>query len=391
LFLSVCIITKNEASNIQTCLDSVQQIADEIIIVDAFSADTTVEIAKNYTSKIYSKKWVDDFSLARNFSISKAKGDWILIIDADEELVYDDEFISNLKTTKTNTFSVIRKERYRQAHDSKLVQYPVTIIRLFKRTTEAQFQYPIHERLDDYFQSAQIEVGIQQYCYLNHHISPNTTLVDAKQEKYLQHIDRYLAKHPEDEWMLYQKIKTLQYFSRHNEILQITQNFHPKSLKIKVAIACILSQIYTAQKQPEKAIHILQSLKNAARFTIVNMLLGDIYFSQKKYFSALKKYLRLQTNRKSIDFENAPYISVYCEKEDKVYKIASVLYSMNAHALCLLYLDAHKKHLQADSLLLYAFIFLKKGNTQRALEYIRKARQKDPEWKKLIELENLYQ
>ncbi|QHI36321.1 hypothetical protein IMCC3317_16830 [Kordia antarctica] len=84
------------------------------------------------------------------------------------------------------------------------------------------------------------------------------------------------------------------------------------------------------------------------------------------------------------------YILSYCEKEDKVYKIASVLYTLKSYFLCILYLDVNKKYLQADSLLLYALIFLKKDDKKQALKFIRKAREKDQYWKKLIELENLY-
>ncbi|MFN4149737.1 MAG: glycosyltransferase family 2 protein, partial [Candidatus Sericytochromatia bacterium] len=84
--LSLCLITKNEEKNIARCLDSVQGIVDEIILLDTGSTDKTVEIAKNYNAKIFYSDWENDFSKARNESINKATGDWILILDADEEL-----------------------------------------------------------------------------------------------------------------------------------------------------------------------------------------------------------------------------------------------------------------------------------------------------------------
>ena len=371
-------------------MDSVKEIADEIIIVDAFSTDDTVAIAQKYTSKIYTKKWIDDFSFSRNFSISKAKGKWILIIDADEKFVYEPNFISKLKTTKTKAFSIIRKEMYRQQHDLKLVKYPVSIIRLFQRATNATFQYPIHERLDNYFHQENIRVSIHHDCYLEHHISLPAEQQHAKQEKYLKMIDTYLEKHPTDDWLMYQKIKTLKYFKRNDSVLESIKILKTNDLKIKVAANSILSQVYAESGQLDDAIKVLKALPSAKNSTIINILLGDFYFKKEKNLLALKHYVKLKTSSKSIDFSRAMYIISYCEKEDKVYKIASVLYALKLHFLCIIFLDFHKKYLQADSLLLYAFIFLKKEDTKQALKFIQKAREKDPYWKKLIELEQLY-
>lgn len=86
--LSVVMIVKNEQEMLETCLESVKN-ADEIIIVDTGSADKTKEIASKYTDKIYDFEWCDDFSKARNYALSKATGDWVLSIDADEELSSD--------------------------------------------------------------------------------------------------------------------------------------------------------------------------------------------------------------------------------------------------------------------------------------------------------------
>lgn len=390
MLLSVCIITKNEESNIKSCLDSIKDIADEIIILDSFSTDNTISIAQKYTSKIYSKKWIDDYSFSRNFTISKAKGEWILIIDADEEFNYDHNFISKLKATKTKAFSIVRKEIYRQHHDLKLVKYPVTIVRLFKRETNATFQYPIHERLDDYFYKEEIAVAINQDCYLDHNISLRIEHVNSKQSKYLELIDGYLKKHPNDEWLTYQKIKTLKYFKKNEEVFNIAKTFKASNIKIKIATNIIVAQLYIENGKLDDAIKVIRSLPKIKHNTIANMLLGDIYFKQKKYLLALKQYTKLKTSSKSINFKQAMYIVSYCEKEDKIYKIASVLYGLKLYLLCILYLDLNKKHLQADSLLLYALIFLKKDDEKQALKFIQKARNKDPYWKKLIELERQY-
>ncbi|MBF0232810.1 MAG: glycosyltransferase [Desulfamplus sp.] len=84
--LSACMIVKNEEAMLQRCLNSIKNLVDEIIIVDTGSTDKTLEIANSFGAKIYHHPWEDDFSKHRNQSISYATGDWILVIDADEEL-----------------------------------------------------------------------------------------------------------------------------------------------------------------------------------------------------------------------------------------------------------------------------------------------------------------
>ncbi|MEN6464701.1 MAG: glycosyltransferase [Syntrophaceae bacterium] len=82
-------IVKNEEAFLAQCLESVRPHVDEIVIVDTGSTDGTVDIAKRYTDKVYLHPWENSFSKARNYSLSYAAGDWIFIIDADEELLPD--------------------------------------------------------------------------------------------------------------------------------------------------------------------------------------------------------------------------------------------------------------------------------------------------------------
>lgn len=89
--LSAALIVKNEEANLKRCLQSVCHVVDEIIIVDTGSTDKTMNIAKGFGAKIYEHPWEDDFSLHRNQSFGYATGDWVLQIDADEQLVLEDQ------------------------------------------------------------------------------------------------------------------------------------------------------------------------------------------------------------------------------------------------------------------------------------------------------------
>lgn len=107
--ISLCMIVKNEEKHLNRCLESVKDKVDEIIIVDTGSSDSTIEIARRYTSKIYHYEWTNDFSAARNYSLKNATSEYIIIMDADEYLdenadlkkdiksIEDDYYLFNIK------------------------------------------------------------------------------------------------------------------------------------------------------------------------------------------------------------------------------------------------------------------------------------------------------
>ncbi|MBE5939382.1 MAG: glycosyltransferase [Lachnospiraceae bacterium] len=82
--ISVCIITKNEKELLEKCLKAIEPYGFEIVVVDTGSTDGTKEMVGKYTDKIFDFRWCNDFSAARNFSISKATGEVILVLDSDE-------------------------------------------------------------------------------------------------------------------------------------------------------------------------------------------------------------------------------------------------------------------------------------------------------------------
>jgi len=93
--VSLCMIVKNEEFYLTRCLNSIKDIVDEIIIVDTGSSDKTIDIAKNFGAKVYYYQWNNNFSEARNESLKFATKNWILILDADDELYTEDQ--ENLK------------------------------------------------------------------------------------------------------------------------------------------------------------------------------------------------------------------------------------------------------------------------------------------------------
>jgi glycosyltransferase involved in cell wall biosynthesis len=97
--LSVLMITKNAAETLEKSLASIKKIADEIIIVDSNSTDRTVEIAKNYLAEVYVKEFTD-IGKQRIFGLSKASGDWVLILDGDE--IVSERLMNEIKSKVNN-------------------------------------------------------------------------------------------------------------------------------------------------------------------------------------------------------------------------------------------------------------------------------------------------
>lgn len=148
--LSLVIITKNEAKNLARCIESVP-FADEIIVVDSQSTDQTREIARRYTEKVYDLPW-KGFGPAKQAAMERATCDWILSLDADEEL--DDELAGSIlnvlkQDSKTSAgYRVVRLSSFLGRWIRHSGWYPERIVRLGRRGAIACTPEPVHERLD---------------------------------------------------------------------------------------------------------------------------------------------------------------------------------------------------------------------------------------------------
>ncbi|MFA5857608.1 MAG: glycosyltransferase [Elusimicrobiota bacterium] len=143
--ISFCIIVKNEEKYLERCLDSIKTLSDDIIIVDTGSTDNTKQIAAKYTDNIYDFVWTNNFADARNYSISKATGDWIMWLDADN--YFDPEQAEKLKRIMKNPH-VIRNDVINVAIrdlNSKIVW---SVPKIFRNNVGIRFKNPIHETLD---------------------------------------------------------------------------------------------------------------------------------------------------------------------------------------------------------------------------------------------------
>lgn len=146
--ISAIINTYNEKSNIDICLKRLK-LADEIIIVDMYSSDKTIEISKKYKVKIYYHKNHYHVEPARNYAISKATKEWVLVLDADESLSPNaEERIKQIVLDKkTDGYSFPRRVYINENIYLKYGYfYPDYQLRLFRNNGKIKYSGKIHEQ-----------------------------------------------------------------------------------------------------------------------------------------------------------------------------------------------------------------------------------------------------
>jgi glycosyltransferase involved in cell wall biosynthesis len=147
--LSVTVITWNEEERLRRCLESVRW-ADEIVVVDAGSDDKTVEIARGFTDHVLVRAW-DGFARQKNFAIDQASGDWILSLDADEEVSPD--LAAELKRTIAMSqaaagYALPRRNVFWGKWVRHGLLYPDWQMRLFRRGAGRFVPRDVHESVE---------------------------------------------------------------------------------------------------------------------------------------------------------------------------------------------------------------------------------------------------
>jgi len=145
--LSLCMIVKNEECNLPRCLDSVRDLAGELIVVDTGSTDRTPSIAASYGAKVVPFDFtIVDFAAARNRSIALARGRWILVLDADEALDRASApIIERLTTLDENAGYFLERRNYSPDSPGPTTDY---VVRLFPNRPNHRYRGRVHETID---------------------------------------------------------------------------------------------------------------------------------------------------------------------------------------------------------------------------------------------------
>lgn len=143
--LTAIVLTKNEEKNLRRCLESLG-FCNEIIVIDDNSSDKTVQIAKYFNTKVFQRSLNDDFSAQRNFGLERASADWVLFIDADEEVSRQlaAEIIEKIKKEDISGFLFKRKDFIFNQEIKFGETSKVKLLRLAKKNS-GEWQGKVHE------------------------------------------------------------------------------------------------------------------------------------------------------------------------------------------------------------------------------------------------------
>ena len=224
--VSLTVIAKNEASNLEACIAPVRDIVDEVVVVDTGSTDDTVKIAERLGARVFHFPWQDSFSAARNKAIDHALGDWIFVLDADDR-------IFPTETPRLRTlFASLGDENV--GHTLRCISLAIDggigteleQVRLFRRRPDVRWRYRAHEQIVP----AILESGgtfAASGIRLAHVGYQDPDLVDAKSQRNVRLIEMDLAERKDDPILAFHRANILADMGRNAEAIVALNLFLP--------------------------------------------------------------------------------------------------------------------------------------------------------------------
>jgi glycosyltransferase involved in cell wall biosynthesis len=368
--ISVCIIAKNEEANIERCLKSVEDIAHEIIVVDTGSTDKTKRIASKY-ARVYDFKWQDDFSKARNESLKYVSGDWVLIIDADEELT---------EKTREYIFPFLESQPYKDepvAFSLKILEPHNIIFKtvLFKAGHSIHFVKPLHEH--PYRENDSLITAKADFLTIVHSSFKNSTKdeIANKNKKYIYKLLKIIKESA--------RASDKSYFSYHlgNAYLSNEQ----------------LNNAFKAYQDGYN--YYKQSGRNKKAQLYGNLILCQLrilVFNKKKYKEALQFIEELLEI--SPGFPDALFFQAYCHQYMGNYARAIQVYESIIQLLGVYHPDkldplginSLQDFLYINVMIELARCYIVTGNKERALFYLNNAYLKNKNIPELLTILTMY-
>lgn len=298
-------IVKNEENNIERCLNSVKNIVDEIVIVDTGSSDQTIEKAEAFGAKIYHFDWENDFAAARNYSLSKAGGDWLLLLDADEEFERQDadQLIAFLQNDDYDgAHFIIHNYMSTEVSDNCTVHNG---LRLLRNNRKYEYTGEIHEQItrvdreeiNNKFPLK--EIRLYHYGYMDSEVQNK-----QKRKRNIPILEKQLQRNPEDAFTL---------FNLGNEYLAM--NDCQKALEIYFrASAHLEAQKAFTPHLLFRMIYCFDHLKQYENALIYSRIALDFYpastdlkYAQASVYYKLKRYtLAIEGIQKCLEMGDSP-------------------------------------------------------------------------------------
>ncbi|GIP25933.1 hypothetical protein J23TS9_10630 [Paenibacillus sp. J23TS9] len=220
--ISLCMIVRNEASNLARCLKSVHKAVDQIIVVDTGSTDDTVQIARQFGAQVLQIPWEGDFAKARNAGIELARRPWILFMDADEELDAND--IAELHLCAKHMefegfFLQVQNHISDHIHSATATVNP--LLRMFRRRPEHRFRGRIHEQIAASITEHRPAAKLHITNIKIHHYGYSSGIVAAKDKirRNVELLQQALQTEPEDPFHHYNMAVEYMRMNEHDSAL----------------------------------------------------------------------------------------------------------------------------------------------------------------------------
>jgi len=333
--VSLCMIVKDEEANLARCLASVKPIVGEMVVVDTGSTDRTRDIAEFFGARVYEFEWGGDFAEARNFSLSKAKGDWIFIMDADEIISPQDykrfRKLTAKKPSELRAYSIITRNYSNMANtigwipntgqykseESGLGWLSSEKVRLFSNNSEIKFEGAVHEMVDPVLKRQSIRI---KKCPIpvHHYGRLNTGKLTRKDQTYFEIGRNKLLRNGGDIGAVRELAVQATVLEKNSEAIELWQKFlsmgpgkpEVSDAYVNMVSAYIRMQDYdNALKLAQKAVSISPQMKEAQ----YNLGIAELYNGNPG--TAFKTFNKLA--QRHPDFTPAQFLlaaSNYCRK-----------------------------------------------------------------------------
>jgi glycosyltransferase involved in cell wall biosynthesis len=293
--LSLCMIMKNEEEHLPRCLESVQGVVDEIIIVDTGSTDRSVEIAESFGATVLHEEWKGDFATPRNTSIDAATGDWILILDADEELV-DGKGLTPLLQEKDIEGYCLREVNF-IGEEVGIEAVVNSAFRVFRNRPEYRYEGALHEQImgkvdPNGTKTRFVGIEINHYGYLE-----KTSKARKKTDRNMAIVMEEVKKKPNDSFTLFNAGVEFQRIDDHETALTYFRKSFATIPSLRAYYASLLLRNIIASlkslKRYDEALDVLgDALQAYPDFPDLHYLQGQIHGERREFRAAIRGFRR---------------------------------------------------------------------------------------------------
>lgn len=202
--ISLAMIARNEQNRIGRCLRSAQGCVDEIIVVDTGSTDDTRRVAAEFGAQVLEYPFAGDFSAARNVSLSACKGDWILVLDADEFFPISPKFMLDTAVDPAigdspNSYKGYYLLRQNYEENDQSVTYSDYVLRLFKRGAGVEYRHRVHETVEESLDGVEGKYGKLTAVPVSHYLfERERAYLETKRDLYVNALLKDIEDNPED-------------------------------------------------------------------------------------------------------------------------------------------------------------------------------------------------